>query len=162
MIGAIDGSLMPIIPRINASVHPPHETVDRVYPPPSHRASRAISLHSFFFCFCCIRPVCALYIQLYLRWVGSVAPCCCCSVPYQRLDMASNNVTNQLPLTESAKSSKSSAHLLLSAIIPNDSFGFSSRLKGSVSVHILANNALRAITPERMVVCRLMVYQIFV
>ena len=63
--GAIDGSLVPIIAPINASVHPPHETADRVYPPPPrHTASRAISLRSFFFCFCCIRPVCALYTQL--------------------------------------------------------------------------------------------------
>ena len=30
MVGAIDGSLVPIIAPSNASVHPPHETVDRV------------------------------------------------------------------------------------------------------------------------------------
>ena len=33
MVGAIDGSLVPIITPINASVHPPHETVERVDPP---------------------------------------------------------------------------------------------------------------------------------
>ena len=51
VVGAIDGSSVPIITPINVSVHPPHETVDRVNPPPRHRASRAISLRSFFFCF---------------------------------------------------------------------------------------------------------------
>ena len=67
---AIDGSVVPIITSTNASVHPPQETVDRVdppppsLPPPRHTASRAISPRSFFFCFCCIRPVCELYIQL--------------------------------------------------------------------------------------------------
>ena len=50
VVGAIDGSSVPIITPINVSVHPPHETVDRV-DPPRHRASRAISLRSFFFCF---------------------------------------------------------------------------------------------------------------
>ena len=34
VVGAIDGSLVPIIEPSNASVHPPHETVDRVDPPP--------------------------------------------------------------------------------------------------------------------------------
>ena len=34
VVGAIDGSLVPIIAPINANVHPPHETVDRVDPPP--------------------------------------------------------------------------------------------------------------------------------
>ena len=53
VVGAIDGSLVPITAPINASVHPPHETVDRVDPPPPprHTASRAMSHRSFFFCF---------------------------------------------------------------------------------------------------------------
>ena len=34
VVGAIDGSLVPIITPINASVHPPHKTIDRVDPPP--------------------------------------------------------------------------------------------------------------------------------
>ena len=34
MVGAIDGSLVPIIAPINASIHPLHETFDIVDPPP--------------------------------------------------------------------------------------------------------------------------------
>ena len=48
VVGAIDGSLVPIITSINASVHPPQETVDRVDP---HPPSNGITCHLSSFVF---------------------------------------------------------------------------------------------------------------
>ena len=45
---------MPIIPRINASVHPPHETVDRVDPPPSPVIERHVPSLFVRFSFVCV------------------------------------------------------------------------------------------------------------
>ena len=64
VVGAIDGPLMSIIAQINASVHQPHETINRVYPPPVIRRHVPSLFVHFTFVFCCLRPVCALYIQL--------------------------------------------------------------------------------------------------
>ena len=106
MVGAIDGSLMPIIAPSNASVHPPNETVDRVDSPlPPHTASRVICLRSFFLCFVAFAQSVHFMVNS-----NSDTPCCCCSIPYT----PPNNSLfygGLLIFTDYAKSSKSSAHL---------------------------------------------------
>ena len=47
VVGAIDGSVVPIMTSINASVHPPQETVDRVDPPPSYGVTCYLSSFVF-------------------------------------------------------------------------------------------------------------------
>ncbi len=56
VVGAIDGSLVPIITPINASVHPPHETIDRVTCHLSSFVFLLFLLHS--------ASLCTLYLTL--------------------------------------------------------------------------------------------------
>ena len=49
VVGAIDGPLMSIIAPINASVHQPHETINRVDPPPPPSYGVTCHLSSFVF-----------------------------------------------------------------------------------------------------------------
>ena len=66
VVGAMDGSLLPIITSINASVHPPQETVDRVDPPPPPSNGVTCHLSSFVFLLFLLHSasLCTLYSTL--------------------------------------------------------------------------------------------------
>ena len=64
VVGAIDGSSVPIIAPINVSVHPPHETVDRVNPPPVIGRHVPSLFVRFSFVFLHSASLCTLYSTL--------------------------------------------------------------------------------------------------
>ena len=97
---AIDGSVVLIITSTNASVHPPQETVDRVYPPPSPPPVILRHVPSLFVRFSFVFVAFGQSVNFISNSkLRCVAPCCCCSIPYQRLDMTSRPNNDSIPFS---------------------------------------------------------------
>ena len=112
VVGAIDGSLVPIITSINVSVHPPQETVDRVEPPPPPRNGVTCHLSSFVF----------FFFFAFGQSVNFISNSNSDALHHAAVALYHATLPNN-SLLSTAKSSKSSTHLhriTISAIIPND------------------------------------------
>ena len=118
VVGAIDGSLVPIITSINASVHPPQETVDRVDPHPPPPPSNGVTCHLSSFVF-------LLFFVAFGQSVNFISNSNSDALHHAAVALSHATLPNN-SLLSTAKSSKSSTylHLITSAIIPNDNVDY--------------------------------------
>ena len=116
VVGAIDGSLVPIITPINASVHPPQETIDRVDPPPPVKRRHVPSLFVRF----------SFLFVAFGQSVNFISNSNSDALHHAAVALSHTTLPNN-SLLSTANSSKSSTHLHLitiSAIIPNDNVDY--------------------------------------